>query len=66
MAQVECHGCERDFDEQDVRWVHPFEGGHSTDGQVIETYSKVHDKPVPGAVPYCPECLTMLIASADE
>ena len=65
MAQIKCHGCLRQFDENDARWVRPFEGGVS-EGAVMHIYSGIYQKAVAGGEPYCPECLPNLLEGDEK
>ena len=63
MPKLECHACLRLVEPSEAKWVRPFGSPPSkTDaaGNILETDSDVYSEPVPGAEPYCPECLEKL------
>ena len=57
MPTIECHGCLRQVEEQEVRWIKSLGGPvrHTDDGG-LEIHPVEFDHPEPGAVPYCATC----------
>ena len=70
MPTLECHGCLRQIEPSEAKWVRPFDTTQppKTDdtGNILETYSDVYSEPVPGSEPYCPSCLKELMRNTYE
>ena len=56
MATIECHGCLRQIEDAEIRWILYLTHLAGRTGNVLHLGHTDFDHPEPGAVPYCPAC----------